>query len=165
MDFIVNNLPMILCAVAGIACLMVEAFMPGFGIPGISGIVLEGAAVALCWINLGPTAALILTLIALAILAVAVSMSLRSAARGRLSKSSMVLNETEENAAGYAANSDMSCFVGLTGTATTVLRPTGMAEFDGVKLNVVSDGEFIPAGSRVKIVSAEGSKILVKCEK
>ena len=44
----------------------------------------------------------------------------------------------------------------------TVLRPAGMADFDGVKLNVVSDGEYIPAGTRVVVARVEGNRILVR---
>ena len=55
----------------------------------------------------------------------------------------------------------MEIFLGREGETTTVLRPTGMAEFDGVKLNVLSEGEFIPAGVKVRIVRVEGSRILV----
>lgn len=46
----------------------------------------------------------------------------------------------------------MESFVGLCGTTTTTLRPTGNAEFDNVKLNVVSEGDFIPAGTQVRVI-------------
>ena len=40
-DFIMTNLPIIVCFVLGIGLLIVEALMPGFGIVGFSGIALE----------------------------------------------------------------------------------------------------------------------------
>ena len=45
----------------------------------------------------------------------------------------------------------MEVFLGKEGVTTTVLRPAGMAEFDGVKLNVVADGEYIPKDARVRV--------------
>ena len=42
-----------------------------------------------------------------------------------------------------------------------VFAPYIIREFDGVKLNVLSEGEFIPAGVKVRIVRVEGSRILV----
>ena len=162
MELLIANWPMCLCFLLGIGMLVLEAFLPGFGLPGVSGILLEAAAVFLCWNAMGPGAAVGMLLIAVALLAIAVSMSLRSAAKGRLSRSSLVLNQTESQENGYSANEDMSSFVGLTGEAVTPLRPTGMATFDSVKLNVVSDGEFIEKGTAVTIVSAEGSRILVR---
>ena len=162
LEFIAANLPILICFVIGIGLMVLEAFMPGFGLPGISGIILEVVAVALTWMNHGPMAALGMTLIVLSILAIAISMSLRSAANGKLSRSKLVLNDTESNEAGYRSIEDLDVFLGKEGVTTTVLRPTGMAEFDGVRLNVVSEGEFIQSGTRVQIVRVEGSRILVR---
>ena len=162
LEFIAANLPILICFLIGIGLMVLEAFMPGFGLPGISGIILEVVAVALTWMNHGPMAALGMTLIVLSILAIAISMSLRSAANGKLSRSKLVLNDTESNEAGNRSTEDLDVFLGKEGVTTTVLRPTGMAEFDGVRLNVVSEGEFIQSGTRVQIVRVEGSRILVR---
>ena len=162
LEWIAVNLPLLVCFVVGIGLLVLEAFMPGFGLPGISGIVMEIVAIALTWVNHGPVAALGLTIIVLSLIAIAISMSLRSATKGRLSRSKIILKERESNEAGYRSAEDMQVFLGKEGETTTVCRPTGMAEFDGVKLNVVSEGEFIPAGTRVRIVLVEGSRIVVR---
>ncbi len=45
--FIAANLPAILCALIGVGLLVAEIFMPGFGVAGISGIILEIIAVYL----------------------------------------------------------------------------------------------------------------------
>ena len=161
-EWIAVNLPLLICLVVGIGLLGVEAFVPGFGLPGISGVVLEVVAVTLAWINHGPVAALGLTIIVLALIAIAISVSLRSATKGKLSRSKLVLNHRESNEEGYRSQEDMQIFLGREGECVTVLRPTGMAEFDGVKLNVVSEGEFVSAGSRVRIVQVEGSRIVVR---
>ena len=100
--------------------------------------------------------------IILSIIAIAISVSLRSATKGKLSKSKIILHDVESNEAGYRSTEDLEIFLGREGTATTVLRPTGMADFDGVKLNVVSEGEFVSAGTKVQIVRVEGSRILVR---
>lgn len=162
LEFIAANLPILICFVVGLGLIVLEAFMPGFGLPGIAGVVMQVIAVVLTWFNHGPVAALGMTILILSIIAIAISMSLRSAANGKLSKSKMVLSETESNEAGYRATEDMEVFLGKEGVTTTVLRPTGMAEFDGVRLNVVSEGEFIQAGTKVQIVRVEGSRILVR---
>jgi len=43
-----------------------------------------------------------------------------------------------------------------------VLRPSGTADFSGIKLDVVSDGEFIPKDTTVIINKIEGHRIVVK---
>ena len=162
LEFIAANLPILVCLVVGLGLIVLEAFMPGFGLPGIAGVILHVVAVVFTWINHGPVAALGMTVILLSIIAIAISISLRSAANGKLSRSRIVLNETESNEAGYHSSEDMQVFLGKEGVTTTVLRPTGMAEFDGVKLNVVSDGEFIQPGNKVQIARVEGSRIVVR---
>lgn len=161
-QWIAVNLPLIVCFAAGIALMVIEAFVPGFGLPGISGIALEVIAVVLMWTNHGPVAALGLTVIILALIALAISVSLRSATKGKLSKSKLILQQRESNEDGYRAQEDMQVFLGREGVTTTVLRPIGMATFDGVKLNVVSEGEFVPAQTQVRIVRVEGSRIVVR---
>lgn len=123
---------------------------------------LQVAAIVMTYFNHGAVAALGMTLIILSIIAIAVSMSLRSATKGKLSKSKIILHDVESNEAGYRSTEDLDIFLGREGLTTTVLRPTGMADFDGVRLNVMSEGEFIPAGMKVQIVRVEGSRILVR---
>ena len=56
----------------------------------------------------------------------------------------------------------MQVFLGREGTAITALRPTGLGEFDGVRLNVVSEGDFIENGTKIRVTQIEGSRIVVK---
>lgn len=165
LEIIMANLPILTCFLLGIVLLIVEVFLPGFGLPGITGIILEIACIALTYLSYGSLAALGITLIILAVIAIAISLALRSANKGRLSKSAMILTQTESIEEGYVATRDMDVFVGKTGVTTTVLRPTGMAEFDGVKLNVQSDGEYVAKGETVRINRVDGSRIIVQLVK
>ena len=51
--------------------------------------------------------------------------------------------------------------VGTMGKAISTLRPSGIARFDGKRLDVVADGEWIEAGQPVKISSTAGGHISV----
>lgn len=103
-----------------------------------------------------------MTLIILAVVGIVISLALRSVNKGRLSKSPIILNDEESAAEGYVATRDMEVFLGKEGVTTTVLRPAGMAEFDGVKLNVVADGEYIPKDARVRVDHVEGARVVVR---
>lgn len=162
LNFCAQNLPIIICFLLGIGFLILETFMPGFGAPGLTGIVLEIITLVLTWNAHGPMATLGLLLIVLATLAIAISTSLRSLSKGKLSKSKLILHETESNEAGYRTSEDLEVFVGREGMTSSVLRPTGIADFDGVRLNVSSEGDFVQAGAKVRIISIEGHKILVR---
>ncbi|MEG1676411.1 MAG: NfeD family protein [Clostridia bacterium] len=162
MEMILANLPILLCFVLGIVLLIIEVFMPGFGLPGISGVLLEIAAIVMTYLWHGGLAALGVTLIILAVIALVISLALRSVNKGKLSKSPIILNASESAAEGFSATKDMEVFLGKEGVTTTVLRPSGMAEFDGVKLNVVADGEYIPQNVHVRIDHVEGARVVVK---
>ena len=100
--------------------------------------------------------------IPMAVVGIVISLALRSVNKGRLSKSPIILNDEESAAEGYVATRDMEVFLGKEGVTTTVLRPAGMAEFDGVKLNVVADGEYIPKDARVRVDHVEGARVVVR---
>lgn len=80
--FLEVNWPYILCMLAGVGLLILEAFLPGFGAAGFSGIVLEIAAVVLVWLQTKSfIAAALMLLIGLVVAATALTLSLRSAAK------------------------------------------------------------------------------------
>ncbi len=162
LDFILANLPIIICMVVGIGLLIVEIFMPGFGLPGIAGLLLLAVAVGLTWNNYGALAGLAVTIVVLAAGGIAISVSLKSASSGRLSKSPLILKDSQTREEGYLAAKEMDEFLGREGVTHTILRPAGIAEFDGVRLDVVSDGEFIDKGVPVRITKVEGARILVQ---
>ena len=151
-------IPIIICVLAGVILLIVEAFMPGFGVPGISGIILLLAGVAMTWYENGAKVGLGTTEAVLALVAVAISVSLKSASSGRLSKSDLILNDTETPP---SENADMQLLVGKEGVVKNTLRPVGTAEFDCGKLHVTSDGEYVSEGQKVRIVRVEGTQIFV----
>ena len=152
------NIPLLILMLVGVVLLVVEMYIPGFGVPGILGI----GSLALSFILLKPTMeqGLVLLAVLAAVLCVALSICLFTASRGRLSKSRLVLNDVAVPA-DIAENNDLNYFIGKTGAAHTALRPSGIGEFDGVKLNVVSDGEFITAGRPIRVQRVEGNKIVV----
>lgn len=57
---------------------------------------------------------------------------------------------------------DRSRFLGKVGKAITPLRPTGVVDIDGDRLEVVTEGEFIAAGSEVKIVAMDRRRYFVR---
>ncbi len=52
--------------------------------------------------------------------------------------------------------------IGKKGSALTYLRPSGMVEIDGKRLDVVTGGEFIPQGTEVEVIKIEGNRVVVR---
>jgi len=57
---------------------------------------------------------------------------------------------------------DAAELLGAIGTASTPLRPAGVVKFGDKFVDVVSDGGFVPAGTRVQVIQVEGTRIVVK---
>ena len=49
-----------------------------------------------------------------------------------------------------------------TGTALTQLRPSGVAQINGQRVDVVTEGGLIERGTAVKVVAVEGARIVVR---
>lgn len=156
-EMLVANLPMLLCILMGMGLIIVEVFLPGFGLPGISGIALLGIGIVIAGIHFGAVTAVGMLLVIIAVLAVVVSCVLRHVANGG-GNSELFLRDSQEVSIGE----DMKVLIGKEGVAKTKLRPSGIGDFDGVRLNVVTEGSYIDAGKTIRIVNVEGNRILVR---
>ena len=151
------NLPILLCLMLGAALMIVEVFLPGFGLPGVSGIVLIGAGTVIIWLKAGALTALATLLVVIAVLAVLISYMMRRATEGG-AHARIFLREKEELRSGE----DMQVLLGKQGRTTSVLRPAGIGDFDGVRLNVVTEGSFIERDKPIEIVNVDGARIVVR---
>lgn len=67
-----------------------------------------------------------------------------------------------ENAQDYKSHTkDNDLPVGTEGEAVSTLRPSGIARFDGQRIDVLADGQWIEAGQPVKISSTRGGHVSV----
>ena len=157
--FVAENIPLVLALLGGVVLMVVEVFMPGFGIPGLAGIGLMAASIIYVWTQYGVMAGVWMALGAVILMAVAVAFSLRTASKGSFFRiwGLKALDKPEA-----ARRDDMEALVGKTGVAQTVLRPSGIGEFEGVRLNVVTEGEFIPQDTPISVIRIEGLRIVVK---
>ncbi|MGH4126071.1 MAG: NfeD family protein [Clostridium sp.] len=149
----------IMCFAFGFIFVIIEMFHPGFGIPGIIGAILLVVGVVLA--SNSVMEVLVLLGIIIAILGVMLNFVLKSVTKGRLSKI-LILHETQKKEDGYIGTEDLEYFVGQEGVTITILRPSGIAEINGIKMDVVSEGAFITENTKVKIIKVEGPRIVVR---
>ena len=145
--------------VAGIILLVIEAFIPSFGIIGLSGTAAVFTAIA--WSALYTGQGVRMILVALGVAVVLFLLGRRFLRRSSV-WSQIVLQYAETKDRGYIAPSDEASLVGCTGVAITALRPAGIAQIEGKRLDVVSDGAFIALGVSVVVVKTEGTRIVVR---
>jgi membrane-bound serine protease (ClpP class) len=61
-----------------------------------------------------------------------------------------------------ATRSNRTDLVGREGIARSQLRPSGTADLDGERVDVVTRGELVDAGSRIRVIENRGNRIVVK---
>lgn len=145
--------------VAGVLLLVIELFVPGFGVAGGTGVVLLLIGIALTAGS--PLEAFALILVLIVLVSVLLLLLLRSARKGRLARN-LILQLTSSRDHGYRATEDHSRLVGQSGVALSDLRPAGVAEIGGQRLDVVTEGGFIRRDTAIKVIQVVGRRIVVE---
>lgn len=153
---------------SGLVLLALEIFViPGFGIAGILGIcaLLAGLSLSMIgggatWEDILMTSARVVFSLLFALLASLVMLRYLP----RLPFGRRLILETGLPAGqGYAsAPEGDKNWLEKVGTALSPLRPAGIAEIDGERVDVVSDGEFIESGSPIMVIRVDGNRIVVR---
>lgn len=151
----------------GMIALAVEVFvLPGFGVAGIVGIVAISASMILAMMGGHPTSgdlaqALAVLGASLFITAAVIYAWLRHLPNsGRFS--GLLLQGAGNREAGFITAPSRPELVGQHGIALTDLRPSGSARIGEERLDVVTEGEYVPQGSRVTLVRSEGYRHVVR---
>lgn len=158
----------LLLAAIGVVLLAAEIFViPGFGFAGVLGIIAILAGLILSLVGAGDTSEVILTaagrvVFSLLIALMASLVILRFLPR--LPFGRRLILETGLGSGhnyGSAPDSDQR-WLGKNGRASSALRPAGVAEIEGERVDVVSDGELIDAGQFVEVTRVDGNRIVVR---
>lgn len=135
----------------GVACLLVELFTPGM-IVGAIGVTALCGSVGLCFYEYGPLAGV----------ALGGGSALVLAAVAKVAVSRLSLRTPLSNQAGFVGTDDHTALIGQTGAAATTLRPGGFATIGGRRVDVVTLGELVEAGTPIEVMSVEGNRIVVR---
>ncbi|MDQ3557447.1 MAG: nodulation protein NfeD [Gemmatimonadota bacterium] len=152
---------------AGLVLLGVEAFViPGFGVAGVLGLAAILGSIVLSMVGSLPTGADFATagaviLSSLLIVGVVAWQLLRHLPDDRRARR-MTLRTSTSREEGYLSSPQRDDLVGTEGVAVTDLRPSGTALFGDERVDVVSEGPFVVAGTPVRVTRAEGYRHVVR---
>ena len=144
---------------SGVLLILIELFVPGFGFWGISGV---SCILVSMFLTLGGNVAALSLLSISLLIAIAVFLVILKYLPSSKLWAKLILKDSETKEAGFSSSYDYASYVGREGVVLTLLRPSGLVDFDGVQLDVISEGQYIEPGVRVKVVSSNGSRIVVK---
>lgn len=155
----------------GVLLLLAEIFViPGFGVAGISGLVLVvGSLFAALVGNIGlqfpgaeELASAVLTMAITMVLLIVMMFSLGRYLPRSERFSQLVLSPELSSLGGYVSADTIDDLKGKSGRSLTPLRPSGAADIDGERVDVISAGEFIPADTAIEVVRVSGSRVEVR---
>jgi membrane-bound serine protease (ClpP class) len=153
---------------AGVILIAVEALvLPGFGVAGVLGILAVIGGLSFALVGAGSTIAIVINAlgrVAIALLVAMMTGALLLRFLPHLPVGRRLILATAMRAdRGYASPPpEDERWRGRAGTAVSPLRPAGIAEIDGARVDVVSDGSFIEAGTPVVVTRVDGNRIVVR---
>jgi membrane-bound serine protease (ClpP class) len=159
----------ILMFAGGIVLILLEIFViPGFGIAGISGIILVFVSLFLSLVGSDPF--INYEMISKAIIQLSISLVAALGLIFILAKylpktsafNKFILSDSEKSDEGFSSHSITKDLIGAEGIALTTLRPSGTAEINGKRVDVVTESEYVEKGKKIKVIAVEGIRVVVK---
>jgi membrane-bound serine protease (ClpP class) len=157
----------------GIVLIAFEIFViPGFGVAGVSGIVLTVGSLVLIMLNndvfdfefvqmndiLISLAAAVGGMLGAGVMLFVLGSNLEKTPF----YSKVALTDRQNRSEGYVSTNYQVALKGKTGIAYTVLRPSGKVIIDGQLYDAYTRGEFIEKDQSILVISDEGSSLKVK---
>jgi membrane-bound serine protease (ClpP class) len=156
--------------VIGLLIVAIEVVLPSGGLLGVAAFICLLGSVA-CAYQLSGWTAGILVAVECVCVPVVIVLMFKFLPRTSLGKRLFLSPPTDEErgraapAGPAAVKPTVSSFddlLGREGKVVAPLRPAGTAEFDGRRVSVITNGELIDPGKRVRVVLVEGSRVVVE---
>ncbi len=141
---------------AGFVLIGMEIFIPG-GILGIFGSIAWAIAAVVGWRNFPDPWNMISAFALLVFGILTFVIWIRYFPKSRVGKGLSL----KDSSADYKSHKSADVKIGDRGEAVSTLRPSGIAKFNGARVDVVADGEWIESGDAVKVSSTSGGHVSV----
>ncbi len=157
----------------GLLLILIEVFViPGFGLPGILGLVFTIGSLALVMINndgfsfdlIEPS--LINNAIITSLMGFLGALFLMIFLGAKLTRASFfnrfALTSVQDTSKGYTSNFYDKSLIGATGIVESILRPSGRIRIDDEVYDAYTRGEYLNKGEKIEVIAAEGTSLKVK---
>lgn len=145
---------------AGLALLAAEVYLiPGLNVAGFAGVGALGAAVVTAFVTGGFWGGLGTLALALGAVVGLFQAFRQSGAWDRFVLQSDLRRDPERE---EQQESQRARYLGRSGVAVSPLRPEGVVEVDGERVEARTEGAFVAAGSRVRIVAMDRHRFFVR---
>jgi membrane-bound serine protease (ClpP class) len=143
---------------AGLLMIGAEIFVPG-GILGAMGVASLTASVVIAFMAFEASTAFFITIAIIGLMALSIYLWVKLFPRTSIGKQMTLSADGHAFKSGPEGLDDL---VGKEGEAKSDLRPAGFVVIDGRRLDVVTEGTLIAKGERVRVVSVDGNRVVVR---
>lgn len=152
----------------GLLLIGAEVFLiPGFGVAGVLGILALLAGFGSSLVGAGATWGALLTAVSTAALSLAAAIAaglivFRFLPRLPIGRR-LILDTGLAAGAGYRSEPERDRrWLGHQGVTVSALRPSGIAQLDGERVDVVADGMFLEPDTPIEVIRVDGNRIVVR---
>lgn len=144
------------------ACLLVvEVFVPSGGLIGVASAVCLASGVWL-FFREGTTLGWVGIVIAVVMIPAVLVIAYKIFPHTRFGKTMNLEPQKREPGEGISDNEDLKSLVGKQGKTLTDLRPVGMCDFSGQKVESVAESGYAEKGKTVKVISVQSTQVTVR---
>ncbi len=152
----------ILLFTGAVIVLFSELFIPAHGLLAILCGLLAVAGVAVCF-AMGTKAGFVATVGTIVLGPLALTLAIKCYPNSPVGRRVLLQPPPANTADGLARETaDLAQLLGRRGIAATILRPAGICEFDGQRVDCLSESQVIVRGSAVEVIRVDGSHVYVR---
>ncbi len=152
----------IILLVVGLGLVILEVIFPSFGLLSVLALVCFVSALVVAF-RTSVTAGVLLVIMCLVLVPLVIYVGFKHILPNTFVGRHIIHSDVVSDQ-GDASGTDLELqeLAGAEGTARSYLRPAGVADIGGKRVNVVTEGEMVFRGTRVRVVHVEGNRVVVR---
>lgn len=147
----------LLCAVL----LVAEVFVPSFGLITLCSLAALAGGIAI-FFKLSPTAGWIGVIVAVVMIPAVLVFAYKVLPKTSFGKTVLLDMPKRQKGEGIPDAEQLKALLGRKAVVITPLRPVGMCDFSGSRLECVAESGYVDKGKTVEVIKVEGTQLTVR---
>jgi membrane-bound ClpP family serine protease len=147
----------VICAVL----ILAEVFIPSGGVLGVAAFISLICGLLLFFRH-SPVAGLVGIVVAVSMVPALLVLAYTLLPRTRFGRRVLLVPPERQRGDAIADTPELGRLLGRTGRVLTTMRPVGMCEFDGRRVECVAESGYVPKDKKVEVIHVEGTQVTVR---
>ena len=147
----------VLLQLIGVLVIIAEIFIPSLGVLTLIALAVLAYSLYIVFTSISTTAGAIFTGVDIILIPFIIVLGIKLLAKSPLS----LKRELSKKNGVVSQKEKLETYIDIQGESVTDLRPAGIAQINSQRVDVVTNGEYIDAGTPVVVTGVEGNRIIV----